>query len=129
MEIHVRTRVAGAGERVRDYVERRLRFSLGRFSRRILRVTVRIVDLNGPRGGVDKVCRIEVRLLPAGCFLAEDWDSDLHAAIDRAAERVARSVSRAINRAHHLEREGAALGRILAESGLSEAESMDVAHG
>jgi len=31
--------------------------AVGRCSERILRATVQVVDVNGPRGGNDKVCR------------------------------------------------------------------------
>ena len=44
------------------HVERRLRFALTRFSGRIGRVNVFLTDQNGPRGGIDKTCRIVVRL-------------------------------------------------------------------
>ncbi len=105
MKIHLRSKKVGLDETVRAYIERRLRFSLGRYSPRILRVTVQIVDLNGPRGGEDKVCRIEVRLLPTGSVFVEDTDADLHAAVDRATDRAARSVSRAIERTRDLKRD------------------------
>ena len=105
MKIYVRSRQVEVDETVRAHIERRLLFSLGRFSQRIRRVTVQIVDVNGPRGGEDKVCRIEARLLPTGSTFVEDRDADLYAAIDRAADRAARSVSRAIKRTQELERD------------------------
>ena len=40
------------------HIERRLAFSLSRFSAQIERVVVRFSDMNGPRGGSDKVCRV-----------------------------------------------------------------------
>src|SRR5687768_3586108 len=45
-------------ERARDRLERQL----GRFSRHVTRVMVRIEDENGSKGGVDMRCRIEVAL-------------------------------------------------------------------
>ena len=38
------------------HVEARLESALGPFARRILKVTVRLDDVNGSRGGVDKRC-------------------------------------------------------------------------
>jgi ribosome-associated translation inhibitor RaiA len=104
MKVHVRGKQADVSNTVRAHIERRLQFSLGRLSPRILRVTVQILDLNGPRGGEDKACRIEVRLLPAGSVFVEDTDADLHAAVDRAADRAAGAVSRVIERTRRLER-------------------------
>jgi putative sigma-54 modulation protein len=104
MKIHVRGRQVDVEENVRAHIERRLQFNLGRFSPRILRVTVRVIDLNGPRGGEDKNCRIEIRLLSTGSIFVEDTDADLYVAVDRAADRAERSVSRAIKRTRDLER-------------------------
>ena len=36
---------------LKGHIERRLRFALGRFAARIGRLTVRLTDVNGPRGG------------------------------------------------------------------------------
>ena len=41
----------GAGSR--DYTTRRLSFALRRFEDRVRHITVRLIDLNGPRRGVD----------------------------------------------------------------------------
>jgi ribosome-associated translation inhibitor RaiA len=104
MKIHVRSRKAEVDETVRAQIERRLQFSLGKFSPSILRVAVQIVDLNGPRGGEDKSCRIELRLLPTGSIFVADTDADLYAAVDRAADRAAQCVSRATRRTRQIQR-------------------------
>ncbi len=80
------------------YTERRLRFALGRFGTRIRQIMVRIADLNGPRGGVDKQCRITVDVRPFGTVILEETDADLYRAIDRAAHRVSQSVRRELER-------------------------------
>ena len=105
MKIHVRSRQVVVSEGVRAHVERRLESSLGRVAARVLRATVQIVDLNGPRGGEDKSCRIEVRLRPTGSVFVEHTDADLYAAVGRAADRMGRAVSRAVERARHIKRE------------------------
>lgn len=104
MKIHVRSKHFAVDEALRCHIERRLEFSLGRCSPRILRTTVQLLDLNGPRGGEDKACRIEVRLRPTGTLFVEDRDADLFAAVDRAADRTGRSVARALKRERELER-------------------------
>ena len=69
------------------HVERRLRFALSRFEQKIRQIAVQVTDLNGPRGGFEKQCRVTVTLSPA-----------LHTAIDRAADRLERSVTRELRR-------------------------------
>ncbi len=76
----------------RQIVERRLAFALGRFGDRVGRVTVFLEDLNGPRGGLDQRCTIEVSLAPSGTVMAEATDAEIVLAVCRAAERVARCV-------------------------------------
>lgn len=82
----------------REHVRRRLQFAIGRFAPRLSRVTVRVDDVNGPRGGVDKICRITVALPTATAVVVEDADRDLYAAVDRAAERLGRAVERRLSR-------------------------------
>jgi putative sigma-54 modulation protein len=84
-------------------VERRLSFALSRFGRRVRHVSVALVDVNGPRGGIDKKCAMHARLAPRGKVRVEDRDSEVAAAVDRAAGRLARAVGRALER----RREGA----------------------
>lgn len=62
-------------------------------------------DVNGPRGGEDKVCRIEAWFLPTGSIFVEDKDTELYTAVYRAADRMARSVSRAIKHTQAFERD------------------------
>lgn len=87
-------------EELREYITRRLHFALGRFQSEIRRLDVRVGDVNGPRGGVDKTCQILVSLRPSGTspVAVETSDTDLYAAIDRSTDRVGRSVARAVQR-------------------------------
>jgi putative sigma-54 modulation protein len=86
-----------------SHVESKLESALGPFSRWILKVTVRLNDLNADRGGVDKRCGIVVVLRRHGVEVAEATDQDLYRAIDEAAGRVRKSVARHTKR--HLSRD------------------------
>ena len=83
-----------------NYTERRLRFALTRTSDRIMRVVVRLGDANGPRGGEDKFCRMQIYLQRAAPVRIEGAGVDLYAVIDRVAERAGRSVAKRIDRRH-----------------------------
>ena len=80
-------------EAFNSYVERRLRFGLGRFGSRVGQVTVRIGD--GP-GGCQ--CRISTEILAFGRVAVEEKDPDLFAAIDRATGRIGRLFGRELER-------------------------------
>lgn len=99
MKVDVRIQSSDLAVALEDYVIRRVHFSLGRFAGRLGRVVVRVSDLNGPRGGVDKSCRILAELTPSGeTVLNEAVDANLFVAIDHATERIGRSFSRRLER-------------------------------
>lgn len=84
-----------------DHIERRLRFALARFGNRIQKTVVFLQDTNGPRGGIDKICRILVKTRGCGVIVAAVIDSDWLAAVDRATTRIGQSVARQIERLRH----------------------------
>jgi ribosome-associated translation inhibitor RaiA len=90
------------GPQLREYVDRHLYFALSRFSSAIDHVDVRLGDMNGPRGGVDKRCRILVKLRAAGSdnITIEQDDESLNSAVARAAARAGRTVGRSLERRH-----------------------------
>jgi ribosome-associated translation inhibitor RaiA len=98
----MRITIGGGGVRVDDvlrtYIERRLRFALGRFGPRLERVVLRIADLNGRKGGEDKRCTVAVRLRPDCEVFVTHAHRDVRAAVDLAAERAGSAVAREIAR-------------------------------
>ncbi|HET8712158.1 MAG TPA: HPF/RaiA family ribosome-associated protein [Gemmatimonadales bacterium] len=82
---------------VREYVTRRLGLALDRFDHRIDRVQVRLEDVNGPRGGEDKRCRVQVSG-SAWRIQVEGVGASFEHAIDAAAARARRSVSGVLDR-------------------------------
>ncbi len=85
-------------EALREHVARRLRHAFRCCADRISRIMVRLSDINGPRGGVDKRCQIHVRLATLSDVVIEDTEADLYVAIDRAAERAVRTAVRHLAR-------------------------------
>jgi ribosome-associated translation inhibitor RaiA len=92
MRIEIRSLNERIDQSKREYIERRLRFALSRFGGRIRRVMVRLEDMNGPRGGLDKRCHIEVRMSGRSVLVVDVRDVELEPAISRAAARIARRV-------------------------------------
>ena len=98
MKIDIRARGFELTEGLRQHAERRLNFALAWASHDIRKVSVCLFDVNGPRGGEDKCCRIQVALPKAQDVVIEDTEADLYLAIDRAAERLENSVARRLER-------------------------------
>lgn len=80
---------------LREVAERRVRFTMRRLQWLVPRVVVRLSDVNGPRGGVDKRCRVELKSDKTGpvviTALARDWRAALENALSRAVRSLMRS--------------------------------------
>lgn len=98
MHLRIRVRNTEISRTFEEWIERRLWFALAKFGGRITRITALLEDINGPRGGVDQRCRVEVHLVPSGKIQAEATDTDAVLAVSRATNRIARRVRDALER-------------------------------
>lgn len=95
--MNVRILIKGVMEKsaLREYAEDKIAAALRRFEDRILGVTVRLEDVTGPRKqGVDKQCRIDLRIRPVGQIIIQEHASDLQAALLTALDRLKAAISR-----------------------------------
>lgn len=97
--LSVRTAGVEANADFKQRVRGKMGLRLGKFARHIERVTVRFKDVNGPRGGIDSLCRIKVVLSGVPSVLVEELASDPLQAFDRASQRTERAVRSALGRA------------------------------
>jgi hypothetical protein len=79
-------------------IRRRARTLFGRYGEVVERVTVRIRDVNGPRGGVDIACRIKVVLSRLPSVVAEHRTTSLESSFRGALAAAGRSVAQALRR-------------------------------
>ncbi len=98
MNISVRGRHLAVSEGLKAYAVRRLTFSLGPFGSLVSRAEIRIADVNGPRGGVDKTSVITIVFRPIGTLVARARHADAYSAIDRAAGRIRSVLVRSVQR-------------------------------
>lgn len=86
------------GSQMRELSLERVRFALRRLSALVPRAKVQFSDVNGPRGGVDKRCQVELSTEAAGTVviasLARDWRTALDRSLGRATRVLTRSVQR-----------------------------------
>lgn len=81
---------------LRNHIDRRLRFALGRFGERVGNVNV---TLAGPEGRAsESCCRIRVEVVPRGSFTVQERGHDLLGVIDRATGRVGRLFGHELDR-------------------------------
>jgi putative sigma-54 modulation protein len=98
MHIDLQARNFSLTDALRSHVKRRLGSALCTRNEHIQRVNVRLSDINGPRGGEDKRCHIQVVLPQLPDVVIEYTDEDMYSAIDRAADRAGRTVGRRLTR-------------------------------
>jgi len=92
---------------LREYVARRMRFAIGRFRDHIQWARIKVADVNGPRGGVDKRCVVQLRLRNRPDVIFAITEVEARSAVDRAADRVAQVLSRRLGRQRRIVREPA----------------------
>lgn len=68
--------------------------ALERFDHLVRGIEVRLDDVNGPKGGLDKRCTIELRLRPRGVLIARSHDRDPFEAVKQASEVARESLVR-----------------------------------
>jgi len=94
MQVSIQSRSFTLTDALRDHVQKRLGFTFSRVRNRVQLVQVRLSDLNGPRGGIDKCCAIKVCMQGLPDVVVEDVQADMYHAIDRATDRSARTTMR-----------------------------------
>ena len=98
MKIDLQARHFSLTKALRNHVVRRLGFALSAGADQVQRVLVRLSDANGPRGGSDKRCKIQLVLPRQADIVIEDTEANLYVAIDRAANRAGRTLRRRVTR-------------------------------
>jgi putative sigma-54 modulation protein len=94
--IEVRSKTVGMEILIRQFAERRISFALDHL-RNLRRIAISIEDVNGPKGGADKHCRIVAELGFTSVVLDEtqpDWQS----AVARAIHRLDRKATHELQR-------------------------------
>jgi hypothetical protein len=95
---HVRVIGVDLNEEDRALIRKKLGTKLGKFAASIERVTVRMTDANGPRGGVDHVCNVKVVLSGLPSVVVERRDASPHAAVALAVRATDQAVRRSLSR-------------------------------
>lgn len=103
MRIEIHTSKFSLTQSLREHIERRTQFTLSWAHQKLQKITLRLDDINGPKGGTDKSCRIQIPIAGSKSIVIEEIQSDLYVAIDRAFERAGRTLSRKLERQreHH----------------------------
>lgn len=103
MQVIVETRTPQAAQ-WRLWSEQRVRFATRRLQALVPMAKVQLSDVNGPRGGADKRCQIELQTDKHGLLVVAATATDWRAALDQALKRAVRSLMRTWQKANSLPR-------------------------
>lgn len=95
---HIRVAGVHLSADARDGIRRKLGNKLGKFAASIERVSVRVKDVNGPRGGVDQLCRIKVVLSGFPSVVFDNQNASVEVAINGAIAGAERAVRKTLRR-------------------------------
>ncbi len=96
MNLRIVGQEAPISEALKERIERRLYFALGRFSGAVASVEVTLRDEPGPDGARNRACGISVKTRGGGEVSVQGRGNDTPSLIDRTAERIGRAVGRAL---------------------------------
>lgn len=99
MQINIHSKGFSTTMAIKRYAESRLRAALNHLNQvRLQRVSFHLSDENGPKGGRDKRCLVELTLPGTQDIIIRDTQPDLYLAIDRAVDRAVRALHRQLRR-------------------------------
>jgi len=88
------------GVQMQEHSVKRVRFALRRLSSLVPRARLQFSDVNGPRGGLDKRCRVELNTLDAGAVITTSVAGDWRSALDHALSSATQVLKRSLQRKH-----------------------------
>jgi putative sigma-54 modulation protein len=94
----VRGRRIEITDELRNAVEKIVVCAIDRFETQVAKVSVYLADLNGPKGGVDKLCQISASLRRGNPVLILEKGSEILTAVHRAARRLGHRVGLNVQR-------------------------------
>ena len=81
-----------------DYIMTKVGAAVARLKDTACTIDVRIADLNGPKGGIDKQCSIVLAPPGGSTIRVEEQASDYYVAIDAASAAIKKSLTRALEK-------------------------------
>lgn len=116
MLVHVYIKGASSTAKLHTLASKKLNNALSRFSHVVQDVTMRMHDINGPdRGGVDKRCRVVLRLKGNSFVVVEELGVDMTEAINRVADRLHYSVAKQLSHLVKVDRSSIRQNGLIAE--------------
>lgn len=80
------------------HITDRFNSALDQLDHMVQEITVRLEDVNGPKGGVDKRCHATVHLRSGATVVLDEKHEDMYAAVSMVADRLKSVVGRKVEK-------------------------------
>lgn len=87
MKLFIKQRNVKLTLKEKGAIDRRFHFCFSRLTEVVKRVTLTLEDINGPKGGIDKQCKIQVAFYRGKDLVLTQTESNFTQAIERALQR------------------------------------------
>ena len=104
MYINLKTRGMRATKALSNFTKEQLSRAVKSQEDKVLGASVWLSDINGPKGGVDQHCRVQLFLQGKKSVVISETSENMYAAIARAARRLSKAVNRRAKRRQTLRR-------------------------
>jgi len=94
MQIEIESSHLGEAQGLRAALEHRVRYVFRRMHDKVQQIRVSLHDINGPRGGVDKECRLTLKLDGRGTLVVVAQADNSALALNNALRRASQSLVR-----------------------------------
>jgi putative sigma-54 modulation protein len=98
MLLNLTIRGMATSDTLEGVIRRKLHFALDRFGEWVHRVQVAVDDLNGPKGGLDKRCRVTLSVPRRKPVVVEGRGADVLSVVATVIDRAALTLDRARSR-------------------------------
>ncbi len=94
MLINIQSRHFSLSGALSQYVKAKIQIMLSRYESKVVSINVSLFDINGPKGGEDKCCKIIIKINGANSIVVQETAEDLYDAINTCSRRARRVVKR-----------------------------------
>jgi putative sigma-54 modulation protein len=107
MKVLIRGVHLSLSDSLRDYVRGHLVERIARYiDDEATEVDIALVDINGPRGGVDQECRVTVRMPGFAAMHVTETAETMHQAVDAARDRLEKTIKRTVEKRREASSQG-----------------------
>lgn len=85
-------------------IEKAFQQALDRFVHVIREGDIALKDINGPKGGRDKCCRVQLRLLPRGLVVMRGYGSSYLEAANEVCDKMRHALAKRLEKRRHKSR-------------------------